>query len=98
VAVAGLGRESAAQAPKFQKPAPYQLTDQERREVEDAIKAIERILGNNTMPHDARAEVEVYHKAGVWTLREGYTKRLRIPSDYAFIPPLKGVGFRLFLR
>jgi hypothetical protein len=78
VAVAGLGRESAAQAPKFQKPAPYQLTDQERREVEDAIKAIERIPGNNTMPHDARAEVEVYPKAGVWALRERYTKRQRL--------------------
>lgn len=68
---------------------------QERREVEDAIKAIERIPGNNTVPHDARAEVEVevYHKAGVWALREGY-----IPKDYAFILPLKGVDFRLVLR
>jgi hypothetical protein len=77
-ATLGVGLVSAsAQAPKFEKPARYRLTDDDRRAIEEAIQAIERVPVDRKLPHDVQAEVEVYHKAGVWALREGefYTEK-----------------------
>jgi hypothetical protein len=70
-----------AQATKYDKPAGYRLTDQERQTLEDRTAelegALERLPRLDPAHRDALADVAVYAKAGTWALRYGefYTQK-----------------------
>jgi hypothetical protein len=73
-----IGRDQArAQATKYDKPAGYSLTDEERQALEQKTAELERAIAAlpeavaSAPHHDALADVVVYAKAGAWALRFG---------------------------
>jgi dienelactone hydrolase len=74
VALAGFGAPAAAQ-PTFKEPQLYRATDAERAEIQARLDALGREVARlpraEVAQRDAYADVAVYHKAALWTLRLG---------------------------